>query len=402
MAFNEIKADSYTIQGESISKVDKLPVGTYVINFHPDIGYYVTLTKNFVIPSRIYGNNPTYSNTIVDRFLNSREGKVTAATLSGVKGSGKTLCAKQVANLCREEHGICTFILSNPFSGNNFNEFLISLQKNQQAPIIIFADEFEKVYQDQDSLDKLLTLLDGTATLHMLALLTMNSSLDDARFRFFKNRPGRSYFNIHFLSCPEEVIVEYCEDNLKHINMLPQIINFSYRFDHFTLDLLTTLVIEINLTNGSLSVEEIAEYANLKPDFSVGDDSYETVVFLPSGKTTEGVIHPYEVSEILRYHQSTVTLRIEEGELLEVCRKLADSKLKLPGYLRIEKDSSNKSEEVYLIFYELSINSEHKDVLFGKVEIDNRTISFEDTIFNLVFQIKARNFRQDQNRRLIL
>ena len=146
MSFNQIADGVYAIRREDLSEVEKLPVGTYNIGMTMEHGFVVKRTTDFVLPEKIYGNNPHLVKTMKHRFLEERAGKVTTAVLSGLKGSGKTLAAKQFANQCREEHGISTFLVSGQFSGVSFNTFLTELQEAQGGPIIVLIDEFEKIY----------------------------------------------------------------------------------------------------------------------------------------------------------------------------------------------------------------------------------------------------------------
>lgn len=339
MTFQTIAPETYKVKSESPLDIENLEPGTYQVKFNPMVGYHVTKAPNFTLPSKVYGDNPELVALIKDRFLNERKGKVTTANLSGAKGSGKTLCAKQISTECREEHGISTFLISNEFAGSSFNEFLTKLQEAVGKPIIVLIDEFEKIYQDQDNINSLLSLLDGTAQLHMAVLMTMNTTLNENRFEFFKNRPGRAYFNIFFESCPDRVIKEYCADHLKYPQKTEEIIKFSYRFNTFTLDLLSTLVSEINLTQNKKTLEEISMYANIKPDLPLSSESYlHMFTDLKTGAQDfiKSRLNYQGISDVLKYKRTAVDTTITKSDkAFSKIKELFASKFKPEDYTYI-------------------------------------------------------------------
>lgn len=441
MAFNEIAEGTYVLAPESVTKVEKLPVGTYTIGIHPDFGYIVQRTTDFTLPAKIYGDNESLVDTMLDRFLNERIGKVTTAALSGLKGSGKTLAAKQLSSKCLAK-GISTFLVSRPYAGQGFNAFLMALQEAQENPIIVLIDEFEKIYTEQNDINALLTLLDGTASLHMMVLLTMNTSLDERRFEFFKNRPGRAYFNKHFETCPEKVIREYCQDNLQYPDKINEVVNFSYRFQAFTLDLLTTLVKEINLTKGKVSLANICDYTNIKPDLNGSSDTYVVRCFNSDtqrpldGLALDRFRVDYDFSEdILRYRPASAMYWVyEEASAYETIKAAIQATLdegveeKLGGVYQLRpgvtvevdytnvklketnEDGSFKTKRVfssYKVSTQCAIkHPDDPDAVIegseGVVDFPNRKITFELPELKIALILESRNRRIDDSRRLVL
>lgn len=304
------------------SIIPKLTENTYQLSFDPDQNsFYLTPIEDFTLPAKIYGNNNSYSDTILDTFMDSREGKITSVVLSGLKGSGKTLTAKQIS-IKAAAKGIPTIVVSSPFTGNGFINFLTHIS----APFILFIDEFEKVYSTQEALNNLLTLLDGTMQAHMLCVMTMNSTLDNDRFQFFKNRPGRVYYNIYYPSCTPEIIREYLEENLQDKSQLERVINFTYRFRAFTLDLLSVLVNEINL-HPTRTINEHVAILNVKPDADLTGSYYDYGIITPEGKTFKNyelTISPSPfkipsgdyrvVNELLTYDRISIEYKVYAGE----------------------------------------------------------------------------------------
>ena len=441
MAFTEVSEGLFIISPKSMTEVEKLPVGTYNITVHPSFGYCVQRTTDFTLPAKIYGDNPHLVKTMKHRFLEERTGKVTTAVLSGLKGSGKTLAAKQIANECREEHCISTFLVSHAFAGQSFNTYLTELQAAQGAPIILLVDEFEKIYTDQDNINGLLTLLDGTATLHMCVLLTMNTSLDERRFEFFKNRPGRAYFNKHFETCPEKVIREYCQDNLQYSDKIEEVVSFSYRFNAFTLDLLSTLVKEINLTEAKVALDEICTYINIKPDVSASAGAYVVRSFNATTRQpltpeqADNVLVGYDFADdVLRYHDASVAFYIYEndprfaamqtlhkdlakGEDLDKSNmhRIVEGILFEAAYNRVRLDEDdedgNAQYKKEFKYYKVTVNCaiQHPDEpdarvtgSLGIVNYSERKVTFEIPFVDLTLVLESRNRRVDDSRRLIL
>jgi SpoVK/Ycf46/Vps4 family AAA+-type ATPase len=160
-----------------------LPVGIYDVQFNPDIGFYLQVRDEFELPKKLYGKTQFRTHRILDTF-ESRP-YVTGVLLHGVKGSGKSMEAKNIA-IEGVQRGLSTLVVSSAWAGPSFNKFLASIHDN----IIVLFDEFEKVY-DKEQQPALLTLLDGMIQTKMLCVFTANdtSKIDSHMI----NRPGRIF-----------------------------------------------------------------------------------------------------------------------------------------------------------------------------------------------------------------
>lgn len=264
-----------TPQSNSISE---LPCGTYALKCdfqNIPGGFFLDPINDFTLPKKVYGNNNNYSDLILNKFL-ERTGTYTTAALSGLKGSGKTLTAKEIS-IKAAALGISTIVINEAYSGTELNVWL----QNINQPCIIFIDEFEKIYHKKDDLNQILTLLDGAYKSHKLVILTMNQPLDEKVFPYFYNRPGRVYYNINYGALSNEVITEYCNENLNDKNKLNEIISFSNRFTYFTIDILTILVQELN-SHPEWDCDKVSELINIKPNLTV-----ENISFTVSAKNTK-------------------------------------------------------------------------------------------------------------------
>ena len=223
-------------------KTEKLAPDIYVANWHPDMGFYLTSTREFSLPSVIYGDVTKQT----DRFLKTwfAKGSNIGALLVGEKGSGKTLLAKSISAVALEKYKIPTIIVNSKFCGSGFNQFLDKIIQ----PCVVIFDEFEKVYEEEDQ-EQLLTLLDGTSTSNKMYVLTAN---DSGKVHYaFIGRPGRIHYKIEFGGISKDFFDDYVEKNLNNKEFIPDF-NYAYSFcQKMNFDTMEKLVWESNTYNES-------------------------------------------------------------------------------------------------------------------------------------------------------
>jgi hypothetical protein len=237
--FAQVRNSFRPTQDTTANIHDTIPVGTYLIDYDKD-GFFLTGTDDFTLPKKIYGNSTSNSDRILNTFLSRTSS--TGVLLSGQKGSGKTLLAKQIS-IEAHKHNIPTFIVNSPYCGDAFNVFLSSFHQ----PVVVVFDEFEKVY-DMDSQNSLLTLFDGTFSQKKLFILTSNRAGDINNY--FKDRPGRIYYWLEFNKLEDKFVIDYCDDNLNDNRYQQQIVNLCGILG-FNFDMLQAVVQEMNMYNES-------------------------------------------------------------------------------------------------------------------------------------------------------
>lgn len=274
--------NTFSITAEdNIDIRQELPVGTYMVSYSMDRGYFLTKTDDLEVKGKVYGDLMPRAERIMSTF-DSRP-RNTGVLLNGEKGSGKTLLAKKISELCRAQ-GIATIIVNQGFCGDGFNALM---QGIDQASVIIF-DEFEKVYEPKDQ-EKILTLLDGVFPSKKLFLLTVNNMAKVDQFML--NRPGRLFYSIQYEGLTRDFILEFCNDVLINKDHSVAVANLASLFKHFNFDMLQSLVEEMNRYGET--PKQALDLLNVKPDAAGWSEKYKCTFNIP-GWSAEGVLPEYK------------------------------------------------------------------------------------------------------------
>ena len=77
---------NYQIYGESLKTYSELPLGTYEVNFHKMMGFFLTSHADLVVnEEKIYGSSPAKVEKVLKSFANVDRNF--GVILSGKKGS---------------------------------------------------------------------------------------------------------------------------------------------------------------------------------------------------------------------------------------------------------------------------------------------------------------------------
>lgn len=236
--------DTYQVYGESLTTYDKLPVGTYMVNFAQNQGFFLEKVPDLVITeSKVYGPHERKA----DKVLRSFKGfsRNLGVILSGNKGIGKSLFVRILSAKCSEQ-GIPTLLVSKNIVG--IGDFIQSIQQE----VLVVFDEFEKIFpktrgnDNGETQEDLLSLFDGMSSTKHLYAITVNDfyNLND----YLLNRPGRFHYHIRFNYLSPDDIKGYLTDKMDSPRPLEveKVIAFSHRVN-LNYDCLRAIAYELNM-----------------------------------------------------------------------------------------------------------------------------------------------------------
>ena len=237
--------------------IDNLPLGIYQVNFNPMSGWSLDRTGDkFVFDYKLYGVHTG----IVDRILRAYpnlKGNL-GVLFNGLKGTGKTVTAKVLANKLE-----LPVIIVKSFGREN--TALIEYLSSINCDCILFFDEFEKQFDEEDF--SILQIMDGvyTSDYRRVFLLTTNKTNINENLI---SRPSRVRYMKEFGNLELEVVRDYLQDNLEDKSKINDVITFLDTLIFSTIDILKSVVEEINIFG-------FDEFIKGKNDFNVKAATYD-------------------------------------------------------------------------------------------------------------------------------
>lgn len=213
--------------------------GLYNVSFHDRKGMYLEKTdEKFEFQHKIYG----VEHELIDRVVKTYDhtNRNLGVLLNGVKGTGKTVTSKLIANRI----DVPVLIINDLLPG--IVDFLNSIKQD----VIIFIDEYEKIFKERH---ELLTIMDGVLTTEhrKLFILTTNETyINDNLLQ----RPGRIRYFKTFGNLKPAVVEEIVDDFLVHTSFKKDVIKFISSLQLITIDIVKSIIEEVNIHEESPEV----------------------------------------------------------------------------------------------------------------------------------------------------
>ena len=265
-----LKTDNQLRFGIDFELIDNIPVGNWLLMFD-DLRkeYYLEKLADFIIPSKIYGNDEELVDRYLETFKNS-EGNM-GVWFSGLKGNGKSVIAKMIS----KKSNLPTVMITQPFVGEDFQGFLANISQE----IVVMLDEFEKVYKDEKQ-EEFLHILDGIFQNKKLFIFTTNSTDINP---YLKSRPSRIRYHKEYNGLDDKVVEEIIEDLLKNKDHKRDLMEIVWVLGSISMDILLTLIDEMNKYNES--PREAIDKLNIQ----IEHEEYSVLMFI-NGKRRESTV----------------------------------------------------------------------------------------------------------------
>lgn len=238
--------------------VEKLPDGIrttelkaklYTLEYTREEGFFLLESADkYILPKRTYGNYEKAAERVINTHY-KKEGN-TGILLTGLKGTGKTLFTKFIAN-GMIDRGVPVIQINKPYFGEEIFNFI----ENIGNCVLVF-DEFAKHYKALDistnpSQLGLLNLLDGLGNSKRMHLFTENDL--NLISEYLLNRPGRIHYHFKYGRLSEEIIKEICQDLNVPEEITNELIELSIKLKILSFDTVSCLINEWKLYGGKLA-----------------------------------------------------------------------------------------------------------------------------------------------------
>ena len=264
---------TYRIYTDDLKTYDKLPAGTYLVNFSQMSGFYLEEYPNINVTEKIYGVHESKVAKILNTFKIFERNL--GVILSGDKGIGKSICAKLLSQRSVEA-GYPTLIVNRYVSG--IADYLTTIDQE----VVVLFDEFDKSFGAKDDAapqEEMLTLFDGLSQGKKLFIITCNEvhKLNE----FLVNRPGRFHYHLRFEYPTPDEITQYLIDKLEPFayTEIPKVINFSARVK-VNYDCLRAIAFELSQ---GISFEDAIKDLNI---VNIDREYYKVTAYFTDGSKT--------------------------------------------------------------------------------------------------------------------
>lgn len=314
--------------------INKVPVGVYNIGLSMQGWYLERFADEFVFDYKIYGLQNEFCDHVIKTFENTT-GNL-GVMLTGTKGTGKTVTAKVLAN----RFNLPIIIVKDM---GDHNQGLIEYLNGFNFDCVLFLDEFEKNFSDKDS--TILQIMDGVYNIGYRKIFLLTTNYLDVNENLI-GRPSRIRYVKKFGNLDIKTVEEYLDDALLVPETREDIIDFIDSLSISTIDILKTIVNEVNI-HGNL--EKCKDFFNVnKLDYEYrcirayvdpdifNSDKHTVDAFIKDVekyKNRYNVVQPKFMNEVPQYEWTK-----EQKEEYAKFRKLNSYEFKELQYCNVNSD----------------------------------------------------------------
>jgi hypothetical protein len=305
---------------EVSQNVKALKPAVYKLEQNPSSGelYLSQIQDKYEFPYKIYNVETDFIDRVKKSYDNTN-GNL-GILLNGVKGTGKTVTSKQICNILN----LPVIIIHYRFEG--IPDFINNIQQN----VIVFIDEFEKIYDGRDH--SVLTIMDGALDngFRKVFLLTTNSLYINENMI---QRPGRIRYLKTYKDLTKETIIEIVDDKLIHTEWREQTIEFISQLETITIDVVKAIIDEVNIHNEEPNV--FKDVFNIKQI----NDKFDVYEIVPGNPVATQVAFDAKV------FPSKIYVRQSVGEGLEINGRYMGEIIQVIDENNIVVESFNHTED---------------------------------------------------------
>ena len=236
----------------TVSHPEGLPKGIYEVKVSMTGFYLSKIAESFTFDYKLYGLNQKFIDYVLKTYENTT-GNL-GVLLDGIKGTGKTVVAKELCNRLQ-----LPVVLVQSMGSDTNSKLIKYLSTSIDFDCIFFFDEYEKEFKNSSDV---LSFMDGTynSIYRKIFLLTTNELNVDPNLL---GRPSRIRYKKSFSNLSEEVTREILNDILEDKTAIEKVIELTHSMNIITIDLIKAIATEINI-HGVEALPNIKETFNIE------------------------------------------------------------------------------------------------------------------------------------------
>lgn len=236
----------------TVSHPEGLPKSIYEVKVSMTGFYLSKIAESFTFDYKLYGLNQKFIDYVLRTYENTT-GNL-GVLLDGIKGTGKTVVAKELCNRLQ-----LPVVLVQSMGSDTNSKLIKYLSTSIDFDCIFFFDEYEKEFKNSSDV---LSFMDGTynSIYRKVFLLTTNELNVDPNLL---GRPSRIRYKKSFSNLSEEVTREILNDILEDKTAIEKVIELTHSMNIITIDLIKAIATEINI-HGVEALPNIKETFNIE------------------------------------------------------------------------------------------------------------------------------------------